>query len=100
MARVCVEFDCNGDDNGNGGRGVLSYSATLGDGVTDVFNVNHNLGTSDVFYSLRNLLTGELDAFDVALNSSNPNMTVLTFATPPAPNSVRVTVMAPAPNAL
>lgn len=98
MARVCVEFDCNGDD-GNGGA-VRSFSTTIGDGTSTVYNVAHNLNTSDALISLRNIATGELDMFDVAVNASNPNTAVLTFATAPAAGNVRVNVLAaPAPSA-
>lgn len=95
MPRVCVDLDYD-DDNGNGGAApVRTYSATLGDGRATEFRVNHNLGTQDAFYSLRNLSTGALDAYDVAMESTEPNTTVLRFATAPAANSVRVLVLAP-----
>lgn len=93
MAKVCVEFDCNGDD-GTPAAPVRSFSSTIGDGTNLVYTVVHNLGTSDAFYSLRNTATGELDMFDVSINASSPSQAVLTFATAPAAGSVRVNVLA------
>lgn len=88
--KVCVELDCGGDS----GSPVKTFVQTVGDGSSTTLTVPHNLGSSDVLYSLRNLATGELDAFDVAVNGSNPNALVLTFAVAPAPGSVRVVVLA------
>jgi hypothetical protein len=89
MPKFCVEFE-----PGNGGEPTESfrtYTATVGDGSSLTYNLTHGLGTSDVFYSLRNVATGELDGYDVQV-SSQENSVQLTFATPPAPNSVRVLV--------
>lgn len=93
MPRVCVDLDYDG---GNGGTApVRTYTTTLGDGRTTEFRVNHNLNSQDAFYALRNLSTGALDAYDVSMESTEPNSTVLRFATAPAANSVRVLVLAP-----
>lgn len=96
MPRVCVDFDYDGD-NGNGGpvQQVRTYTQTLGDGRATEFRVNHNLNSQDAFYSLRNLSTGALDAYDVSMESNDPNSTVLRFATAPPANSVRLLVLAP-----
>ena len=92
MAKVCVEFDADGTTPVAGAK---YYMTTLGDGTTASFNVVHNLGSLDVTYWLRNALTGDLDAFDVEANGSNPNVLLLKFATPPAANSVRLNLLAP-----
>lgn len=90
-AKVCVEFDAG---NGSSPDEVRFYTATIGDGVSLSYNVQHNLGTSDVLYSLRNISTGELDGFDVVVNASNPNQLTLTFAAPPSANNVRIHILA------
>ena len=94
MTKICIEID---PDNGNGGTTPQAkfYSTTFGDGVTTVFNVAHNLNSRDVVYWIRNAITGDIDAFDVDANTSDPNVLALTFATPPPASSVRLNVMAP-----
>lgn len=93
MTKICVEIDP--DDNGNQPAApVRSYSATIGDGTNTTYNVAHNLGTRDALYSLRNISTGELDAFEVSVNVSDPDTAVLTFPVAPAAGSVRVNVLA------
>lgn len=92
MAKVCVEFDCDG--NGEPGNGAVStFTTTLGDGSNTVFDVDHNLGTHDVYYTLRNLATGELDTYDVSSTVVSDNRLRLTFATPPPAGQVRLLVV-------
>lgn len=92
MAKVCVEFDCQG--NGEPGEPTLNtYVTTLGDGSNTVFDVDHNLNTHDVYYTLRNTATGELDGYDVSALVVSDNRLRLTFATPPPMNQVGLTVV-------
>lgn len=89
--KVCVEIDSNsGDDDTK----LKTYVQTVGDGTATQISIPHNLGTADILYSLRDLVTGALDAYEVAVNASTPNTLSLTFATAPASNSVRVVVLA------
>lgn len=92
MAKVCVEFDADG---GTPAAPVRTYSTTIGDGTTTAFDVIHNFNTRDVLYTLRDLSTGDLDNYDVGVNASATDRLALTFATPPAAASVRVSVLAP-----
>jgi len=91
MPKICVEFD---GDGGTPAAPVRSYGATVGDGTSTEFDIAHDLSTRDAFYSLRNITTGEVNGYDVAIDSSDPNTAVLTFATAPAAGSVRVNVLA------
>lgn len=52
------------------------------------------LSDRDVFLSLRNITTGDVDAFDVEILVPGPDSAVLTFTTAPAAGSVRVNVLA------
>lgn len=92
MAKVCVEFDCEGNGEPTPGP-VSTYVTTLGDGSNTVFQVDHNLNTRDVYYTLRNSATGELDGYDVSALVVSDNRLQLTFATPPPPSQVALTVV-------
>ncbi len=94
MAKVCVEFDANGN-GGTPSAPVRTYSATVGDGVSLEYDVVHNLDTRDPWVTLRNLVTGDLNDYDVATVAADLDRLTLTFATAPAANSVRVSVLAP-----
>lgn len=93
MPKVCVEYDCN--DGGTPGEPgpVSTYTTVVGDGSNTVFQVDHNLNTRDVYYTLRNTATGELDAYDVSALVVSDNRLQLTFATPPAASQVGVLVV-------
>lgn len=93
MPKVCVEFEPDSPDEPT--QGARFYSTTVGDGTSTTLSVPHNLNASDVLYTLRDLATGELDAYDVSVNTSDPNTLRLNFATAPAANSVRVWLVAP-----
>lgn len=96
-AKVCVEFTEDGTGPGpNPDPSFRTYTATIGDGTATSYTVTHGLGTRDVLYSLRNLSSGELDAYDVAVTTTTDNALSLVFATPPAAGSVRVMVAAAA----
>lgn len=93
MPKVCVEYDC-GTTPGTPGHPVLdTYTTVLGDGSNTVFQVDHNLNTRDVSYTVRNTATGELDAYDVSALVVSDNRLQLTFATPPPLNEVGVVVV-------
>lgn len=93
-AKVCVEFTENGDDP-TPDASFRSYTATIGDGTATSYTVTHGLNTQDVLYSLRNLATGELDAYDATVTAA-ANALSIVFAAAPAAGSVRVVVGAAA----
>ena len=70
---------------------VTKYSETIGDGTEDTFVVSHNLGTSDVTVSVRDAATGEVVMVSVAI--SNNNAVTVEFASAPASDEFRVTVI-------
>lgn len=65
------------------------YAATIGDGTTTAITVTHNLGTTDVTYSIRVVSTGEFVDTDVVATSTN----VLTFTFPTAPSAGQLRVV-------
>ena len=90
--KVCIEVDT---DNGTEPPvpAVRSYTQTVGDGTSTAFNLAHGLGTADVVYSVRNLATNEVDTYDVTGVASATGL-ALNFASAPAANGARVTVLA------
>ena len=66
-------------------------SATIGDGTTTTYTVNHNLATTDVEVNVKLLSSGASLLADWAVVDAN-NITV-TFATAPATGTYRVTVL-------
>ncbi len=68
-----------------------AYSETIGNGATTSLTVDHELGTMDVVVSVHDVATGEEVDCDVV--KSTGNRVVLTFATAPALNSLRCTVI-------
>lgn len=64
---------------------------TIGDGVTSVFTVTHNLGTLDVLAAVRLISTGEVEMVDQI--NDTVNTTKIIFAIPPATNSYRVSLI-------
>lgn len=67
------------------------YSSTIGNGSLTTIAVTHNLGTQDVIVSVRYATTNAVVYCDVVANSTT--QVTLSFATAPASNSLRVTVM-------
>lgn len=67
-----------------------SYSTTIGDGIEQTFTVTHGLGSEDVTWQMRDLLTGGkvADAGTVV----NANQVQYPFEEIPAVNQYRVTV--------
>lgn len=91
-AKVCVEFT-EGDGSENPQPAIRTYAATIGDGSSLSYTVNHGLNTTDVLYTVRNVASGVLDGEDVTVTAS-ANSLSLVFATAPAANGVRVFVAA------
>lgn len=67
------------------------YSVNIGDGVLTTIPVNHNLNTEDVVISLIETGTKQMVITDVQI--VNANTINLIFATPPANNAFRVTII-------
>lgn len=74
-------------------RYMTAYSKTVGDGVTLLFTVTHELGTEDVFVQLKDASSG------VIIDSSTYTITVVDEDTvtvlapaPPATNDLRISV--------
>ena len=67
------------------------FSASIGNGALTSITVNHNLGTKDVTVALRQNSDDAHVLADVVSTDAN-NITV-TFATAPASNAIRVTVV-------
>ena len=67
------------------------YSVSIGDGVSTSYTVTHNLGTTDVHVTIKNISTTYIAYTDVTTPSSNT--VVIYFAVAPSSNSYRVTVI-------
>ena len=72
--------------------GVNKYAATIGDGSTTAISVTHNLGTLDTIETIYQVSGGAEVECDVT--HSTTNVTIFTFATAPASNSLRVVIHA------
>jgi len=96
--------DTIGGSNFSGGLGapgaapvvpavVHTYAGTIGDGVTTVFAVAHNLGTLDTQQQVYNPITGTavLPTAYTAVHTS-PNVTTFTFVAAPAAGAARVVI--------
>ena len=70
-----------------------AFFQTLGDGVTESFTINHNLGTRDVFVSTRDA-SSPYASFITGWEALDSNNITLTFDGPPSSSSVRVSVYA------
>jgi hypothetical protein len=70
---------------------VTKYSETIGDGTEDTFVISHNFGTSDVTVSVRDAATGEVVMVSVSV--TNNNAVTVEFASAPASDEFRVTVI-------
>jgi hypothetical protein len=68
-----------------------AFSATIGNGSATSIPVTHNLGTMDLVSSVHLIATGEEVECDIVKTTGNT--VTLTFATAPATNSLRVTVI-------
>jgi hypothetical protein len=68
------------------------FSANIGDGSTTALVVTHNLNTRDVVVSVHDAST--FDEIIVETQKTTVNTVTLTFATAPASNAYRVTVLA------
>jgi hypothetical protein len=67
------------------------FSANVGDGAQTAITVTHNLNTRDVVVSVHDAST--FDEVIVDVQKTTVNTVVLTFATAPASNAYRVTVI-------
>ena len=68
------------------------FSQNIGDGSTSAIVVTHNLGTRDVVVSVHDATT--FDEVFVDVQKTTTNTVTITFATAPASNAYRVTVLA------
>jgi len=71
---------------------VGKYGADFGDGVATSFNVDHNLGTTDVVVDIYLKLSGALEECDVTVVNSN-RVTLSGFAAAPAAGAYRAVVL-------
>ena len=69
---------------------VRKFASTIGDGAATSITVTHNLNTQDITASVREVSTNNFVECDIQANAANT--CVLTFATAPALNSLRITV--------
>jgi hypothetical protein len=70
-----------------------NYAQTVGDGVTTVFAITHNLGTLDTMSQAYNPITGAniLPTAYTAVHTS-ANVTTVTFLVAPAAGAARVII--------
>lgn len=68
----------------------MAFGQTIGDGVSTSFNVDHNLGTTDVLVGVYRISDGS-EIFPEIVHSTI-NRVVVTFDFPPATNEYRVVV--------
>jgi len=68
------------------------YAATIGTGAATSIPVTHNLGSSDVTYSIRQVSDNVIVDCDVTVTSAN--VVTFGFAVAPASNSLRVVILA------
>jgi hypothetical protein len=70
---------------------VHKYVGLIGDGVTDTFIVQHDLGTEDVLLDVRYVVSKErAEVYDAILDVNNIS---LVFSQPPLANEFRVIVI-------
>lgn len=74
----------------SGGTEVHKYSVTIGNGVDSTITIYHNLNTRDVVVSLHDATT--MAEVDTDVTHTTSDSITLGFASPPALNSLRVTV--------
>ena len=68
-----------------------SYAETIGDGATETFTITHNLGTKDVFVSLRES-GDDYENLNVAWRAVDDSSIEVSFDSAPASSSIRVLV--------
>ena len=72
---------------------VHTYAQTIGDGVTTVFAITHNLGTLDTQTQVYNPITGlQVPPTAYTAVHTSPNITTLTFLVPPAAGAARAVI--------
>ena len=74
----------------SGGTEVHKYAVTIGNGVDSTITIHHNLNTRDVVVALHDVAT--LAEVDTDVIHTTSDSVTLGFASPPALNSLRVTV--------
>ena len=70
---------------------ATKYAGTIGDGSTTAIAVTHSLGTRDITWSVQDATTFEFVMCDVVATSTS--VATFTFATAPASNAYRVTII-------
>lgn len=73
--------------------GPSAFSQTIGDGTNDTFNIDHNMQTRDVIVSARNA-NSPYEVIEVNWKATTENRVEIIFSTPPASNTVRISVYA------
>lgn len=90
-----IGFGLPGEDGDDGWPGppapiARTFAQTIGDGASTSFNVDHNLGTQDVFVDIFRISTGvEIEA---DITRSTVNRVVIGFVTTPSASEYRVLV--------
>jgi hypothetical protein len=67
------------------------YAVTIGDGVETAYTITHNLNTTDITYSVREVATGEVVFTNVTV--TGVNAISVSFAVAPTSNQYRVVVI-------
>jgi hypothetical protein len=70
-----------------------TYSATIGNGSSTTFSLTHNLGTRDIFVSIRSA-TSPYDEIEALWEATSTTAATIKFDTPPANGSIRVSIYA------
>jgi hypothetical protein len=86
-----VRKKINGIPSGTGTVGVLKYRVTVGNNLNSSFNINHNLGTTDVYVSVWDLFSKQLITADVGI--IDINSVKVSFLKKPDHNQYRVVVI-------
>ncbi len=73
------------------GGNTSKYTEIIGNGIDNIYVIDHNLGTIEVITQVRLISTGEVVLVDIT-NTTN-NTVEINFALPPALNSYRVVVI-------
>jgi len=88
MTRICIEVD--GETTG---PQVRTYTTVVGDGSQMDFVIDHNLNSQAVYVLIYDANTGAVrDDYSVVL--TNANRATIAFDAPPAPQSIKVQVIA------
>ena len=90
-----IDFGGEHHSNAPTAPAVRTFAETIGDGVTTVFAIAHNLGTLDTQTQAYNPITG-LQIAPTAYTAvhTSPNVTTLTFGVAPAAGAARVVIQA------